>query len=68
MSKLKNKEYTTVMKFVAVLFVLLIMGIVVFIKIAHLDASIYIPLIMIINMSAVYLFWWKNKENRETLS
>ena len=65
MSKMKYKGSNILIKFSAVLIVLLILEIVFLIKIFSLDPSLYIPFIIIINMSAVYFFWWKNEKNRE---
>lgn len=62
---MKNKGLNILMKFTAVIIVLLILEIVFLIKIFNLDASLYTPFMILINMSAVYFFWWKNKGNRE---
>ena len=59
---MKNKGLNIFIKFIAVLVVLLILEIVLFIKILDLNPSVYISSIILINISAVYIFAWKNKK------
>ncbi|MGO3155608.1 MAG: hypothetical protein ACTIK4_11535 [Mesonia sp.] len=62
---MKNKDLNLFLKFAGIFTLLLILEIVFLIKIFNLDSSIYIPFMMLINMSVVYFFWWKNKGKRE---
>ncbi|TYB72680.1 hypothetical protein ES676_10940 [Bizionia saleffrena] len=61
---IKNKRRHSALQFALVLLVLLVVEIVILINIATLKPSVYVPLMTLINMSAVYFFWRKNKNNR----
>jgi hypothetical protein len=65
LSRIKNDELDIVVKLIAVIILLITIKIVFFIKIFNLDSFIYIAFMIAINMICVYLFWWKNKENRD---
>ena len=62
--KIKNKGLSIALQFIAVIIAVTLLEIVFLIKIFNLDSSIYIPFIITINIIVAYLFWWKNKENR----
>jgi len=61
---MKNRGLTIFLKFLAVIMAILILEILFFIKFINLDIAVFLPLIMLINMNVVFLFWWRNKENR----
>lgn len=62
---MNNKGLNLMMKFAILLIVILIFEIVFLIKIFNLTPSIYIPVISIINLSIVSLYWWKAKRIRK---
>lgn len=61
---MKNRGITIFLKFLVVIISLLLLEILFFIKFIDLDTAVYLPLIMIINMNVVFIFWWRNKESR----
>lgn len=66
-SKIKNEGLNIVIKFIAIIFVLSILEIVFLIKIFNLDSSVYLPLMMFINLGTLGLFLWNNKQKHKNL-